>query len=115
MTVHSLIEPHGGTLVDRVTPAHERAAALDAAAALTAVRLTPVQHSDLVCIATGVFSPLTGFVGRADYESILDRMRLANGTVWSLPITLAVGAVSAVDDAARAIRQGSTIALQDPD
>jgi len=69
-----------------------------------------VQHSDLSCIATGVFSPLTGFVGRADYESILERMRLANGTVWSIPVTLAVS-----DEEAAAIRDGSTIALQNPD
>ncbi len=110
MTTHSLIDPHGGTLVDRVTPADDRGTALDAAATLTAVRLTPVQHSDVVCIATGVFSPLTGFVGRSDYESILDRMRLANGIVWSIPVTLAVA-----DDDARAIREGSTIALHDPD
>jgi sulfate adenylyltransferase len=107
---HSLIAPHGGTLVDRVPGADERAARLKAAASLKAVRLTSVQHSDLLCIATGVFSPLTGFAGRRDYESILDRMRLADGTVWSIPVTLAVS-----DDDARAIREGSTIALQDPE
>jgi sulfate adenylyltransferase len=107
---HSLIAPHGGTLVDRVPGADERAARLKAAASLKAVRLTSVQHADLLCIATGVFSPLTGFAGRRDYESILDRMRLADGTVWSIPVTLAVN-----DDDARAIREGSTIALRDPE
>ena len=110
MTSHSLIAPHGGTLIDRVAPAEARALELEAAASLTAVRLTPVQYSDLLCIATGVFSPLTGFVGRGDYESILERMRLANGTVWSIPVTLAVG-----DEEARPMSDGSTIALQDPD
>jgi sulfate adenylyltransferase len=74
-----------------------------------AIRLTPVQHSDLFCIATGVFSPLTGFVGRADYESIVDRMRLADGTIWSIPVTLAVA-----PDVARAIAARATIGLEDP-
>jgi sulfate adenylyltransferase len=104
-----LIRPHGGTLVNRVADPAARPAALAAASRLPQVGLTPVQHSDLVCIATGVFSPLTGFVGRADYESSLDTMRLSDGTVWSIPVTLAVSS-----DTARAIGARSSIALQDP-
>src|SRR5262249_11454372 len=61
------------------------------------------------CIASGVFSPLTGFVGRADYESILDSMRLVSGVVWSIPVTLAVSSEVAKSTGAR-----SSIALQDP-
>jgi sulfate adenylyltransferase len=109
MPTDALIAPHGGTLVDTVVPPDERPDALKAAASLTAVRLTPVQHSDLVCLATGVFSPLTGYVGSGDYQSILDRMRLSNGTVWSIPVTLAVS-----DDEARSVREGATIALNEP-
>ena len=90
MTSADLIRPHGGALVDRIAAPSERGAALAAAARLPAVRLNAVQHSDLVCIATGVFSPLTGFVGRADYTSIVERMRLASGAVWTIPVTLAV-------------------------
>src|SRR3989475_6349020 len=71
--------------------------------------LTPVQYADLLCLATGVFSPLAGFVGRTDYESILDAMRLADGSVWSIPVTLAISS-----DTAKAIGISSTIALQDP-
>jgi len=104
-----LIRPHGGVLVNRVADPAARGAALAAAARLPAVRLTVVQHSDALCIATGVFSPLAGFVARADYESILDRMRLADGTVWSIPVTLAVST-----DAAKAIRTATAIALEDP-
>jgi sulfate adenylyltransferase len=104
-----LIRPHGGALVDRVAEPAARPAALAAASRLPQIMLTPVQHSDLVCIATGVFSPLTGFVGRADYESSLDTMRLADGTVWSIPVTLAVSS-----DTATAIGASPTIALQDP-
>src|SRR4030088_3326832 len=91
----ALIPPHGGTLVNRGLDEAARPAALQAAARLRAVRLNAVQYSDVCCIATGVFSPLTGFTAQADYESIVDRMRLADGTVWSIPITLAVDADAA--------------------
>src|SRR5262245_19252959 len=110
MTHASLIAPHGGTLVNRVVDPQTAPEAIAAARRHKALRLNAVQHSDLVCIATGVFSPLTGFVGRADYESIVDRMRLASGTVWSIPVTLAV-----TRDEADDIADGSSIALLDPD
>jgi sulfate adenylyltransferase len=106
----SLIRPHGGTLVNRMVDADARPAAAKAAARLKMVRLNAVQYSDVCCIATGVFSPLTGFAGQRDYESIVDRMRLADGTVWSVPVTLAVSV-----DLAASIGAGETIALQDPD
>src|SRR5262245_2263591 len=73
----SLIAPHGDALVNRVAPESERSALAATAAALPSVRLTAAQLSDLLCLSTGVFSPLTGFVGKDDYESVLTRMRLA--------------------------------------
>ena len=109
MITDELIRPHGGVLVDRITAPAALGGALAAAARLPAVRLNAVQHSDLVCIATGVFSPLTGFVGRADYESIVERMRLANGAVWSIPVTLAVS-----NDTAASLKSARSIALEDP-
>jgi sulfate adenylyltransferase len=109
MTADDLIRPHGGALVNRVAGPSARRAALDDAHGLPSIRLNPVQHSDLLCIATGVFSPLTGFVGRDDYESIVGDMRLADGTVWSIPVTLAVSR-----DAASSIGTDSEVALQDP-
>ena len=108
-TVDSLIAPHGGALVNREIKAEARRAAVAAAARLPRVALNAVQYSDLCCIATGVFSPLTGFVGRADYESILDRMRLTNGSVWSIPVTLAVA-----NETAATISLGASVALEDP-
>ena len=109
MSMLSPAPAHGGALVDRFVPAgEEHAGVLAAARSMTAVTLTSVQQSDLFCIATGVFSPLTGFVGREDYESILDGMRLANGVVWSIPVTLAVTA-----DVASGVAEGATIALKD--
>ena len=106
----SLIRPHGGTLVHRIVDQAVRAEAAAKASRLKSVRLNAVQYSDVCCIATGVFSPLIGFVGERDYDSIVDCMRLADGTVWSIPITLAVPA-----DAAVSIGAGDTIALEDPD
>jgi sulfate adenylyltransferase len=103
------IPPHGGVLVNRVVPPAGRAEAEQRAAALPSVTLTPVQHADLFCIATGVFSPLVGFMGRDDYESVTERMRLASGTVWSIPVTLAVDAA-----AAERLPTRGPIALRDP-
>jgi len=109
MTTVGLIAPHGGALVNRFLDDHARARALEDASRLPSIQLTAVQQSDLLCIATGVFSPLTGFVRRADYESIVERMRLADGTIWTLPVTLAVSS-----DRARQIGPGANVALLDP-
>jgi sulfate adenylyltransferase len=106
----SLIAPHGGALVSRVADPAARAEALRSIAGLPTLTLTAAQRSDVLCIATGVFSPLEGFVGKTDYESIVGRMRLANGTVWSIPITLAVSSGDA-----RRYGEGATIVLADAD
>ena len=90
--MHHIIPPHGGTLVDRVAPEADRAASLERAGGLTPIPLNPRQHSDLDLIAVGALSPLQGFMGRADYERVVREMRLADGTVWSLPVTLDVSA-----------------------
>ena len=65
---------------------------------------------DLDLLITGAMSPLTGFLGRADYESILDRMRLADGTLWPMPINLDVPA-----ELAARLAPGDGLALRDPD
>jgi sulfate adenylyltransferase len=79
-----LIAPHGGELVDRTG---ERPADLDS---LERLELTSRELSDLDMLACGALAPLTGFMGREDYESVLENMRLANGLPWSLPVCLAV-------------------------
>ena len=68
-----LIAPHGGELVDRTG---ERP---DGVEALETVRLTPRELSDLDMLASGALSPLAGFMGREDYERVVEEMRLANG------------------------------------
>jgi sulfate adenylyltransferase len=80
-----MISPHGGVLVDRIVSQPEE---LDTT--LSTISLTRRSQSDLEMIATGACSPLTGFMGQHDYSSVVEEMRLADGTVWSIPITLPV-------------------------
>ena len=107
-TEFTTIEPHGGELVDRLAPEEQRDELLRRAEGLTRVVLGPRALSDLEMISAGVFSPLTGFMVSEDYESVVETMRLKNGLVWSLPITLPVG-----EDEAGDIRVGEEIALAD--
>ena len=100
------IAPHGGTLVDRVLRGVLKEAALERAAALRKVSLNPTAVSDLELIAIGAFSPLTGFMARAEYESVLEDMRLSNGLVWTIPITLPVSRETADE-----LKEGEEIAL----
>jgi len=86
----SLVAPHGGVLVDRFVPQAEAEGLRQRALGLPALVLDGRELADLELIAGGGASPLEGFVGRADYTSILDNLRLADGTVWPLPFTLAV-------------------------
>jgi sulfate adenylyltransferase len=86
----TLIEPHGGLLIDRCVPAATAVSLQRKARRLPRVQLDPMELADLELIAVGAASPLRGFLGSADYASVLERMRLANGIVWPLPFTLAV-------------------------
>jgi len=100
-----LVEPHGGTLVDRFVPADEVEGLRHRAETLPQITLDAREQADLEMIATGAASPLVGFLGAADYQSVLDRLRLADGTVWPLPFTLAVD--EATRDAVRASREAA--------
>ena len=84
------ILPHGGTLVSRWAPAEERQRWLTEIAKLPKITLTRREISDLEMIAIGAFSPLEGFMGESDYESVVSRMRLASTVPWTIPVTLSV-------------------------
>lgn len=102
--------PHGGLLVNRMLRGDERARAIARAGRLKKIALSPVNLADLELLAVGVISPLTGFMRQSDYESVVNLMRLANGLVWSIPITLAVSRVLA-----QTLSVGEEIALTEPD
>ena len=102
------IAPHGGVLVDREATPAERTRWEKEATKLPALRLDRRALSDLEMIVIGGFSPLDGFMGQADYTSVVERMRLASGAVWTIPVTLGVSA-----DEARKLAVGADVALQD--
>lgn len=107
MTEH-LIAPHGGTLVD-IMAGPERAGELKGASRdWPSWDLTGRQVCDLELLLNGGFSPLTGFMTRKDYDSVCASMRLADGTLWPMPITLDVGAAFA-----EGLEAGAHVALRD--
>ena len=83
-TDHQLIKPHGGELVDRTGDRPDDLESLET------VRLSPRELADLDMLASGALSPLTGFMSSADYERVVEDMRLAGGLPWALPVCLAV-------------------------
>jgi sulfate adenylyltransferase len=85
-----LITPYGGALTDLLAAPEERDALKAHAGRLPSVQLSARAVCDLELLATGAFSPLKQFMGRTDYERVLGEMRLADGTLWPMPVTLPV-------------------------
>ncbi len=83
-----MISPHGGKLISRTASAEEREKLAQAADGMPRVELNQREMADLEMIACGAMSPLEGFMGEADYRSVVDTMRLANGLVWTIPVAL---------------------------
>jgi sulfate adenylyltransferase len=100
-----LIAPHGGELVDRTGTRPDDLESLES------VTLTSREVSDLDMIASGALSPLEGFMGQEDYESVLEELRLANGLPWSLPVCLAVAQAPKGDRVALADEDGRKLAV----
>jgi sulfate adenylyltransferase len=90
MSKANLITPYGGKLVNLVATGKEREELLAHTSKLSSIKISMRNLCDLELIANGGFSPLTTFMGKADYERVLHDMRLADGTLWPLPITLTV-------------------------
>jgi len=103
-----LAAPHGGRLVD-LGVGSERAVELSRlAVGWPSYHLTERQLCDIELLACGAFSPLTGFMNEIDHASVCDRMRLGDGTLWPIPVTLDV------DDATReAAERCGALALRD--
>ncbi|MCL4394873.1 MAG: sulfate adenylyltransferase [Chloroflexi bacterium] len=102
------IAPHGGELVNRWVVGEEALALAERALTIPSIRLKARQAIDLEMIAVGAYSPLVGFMERADYLGVLEELRLDSGLPWPLPITLAVST-----DEAAAASEGKTVALVD--
>jgi len=102
--------PHGGALVDLLVGAGEGAELANRAAGWPGWRLTRRQRCDLELLACGGFSPLRGFLGVDDYSAVCESMRLADGTLWPVPVTLDVP-----EEVATAARPGRSLALRDHD
>lgn len=100
--------PHGGELVWRLAEGDQGEALLDKSVSLTRILLSRQEAFDLEMIATGAYSPLTGFMGREDYLSVLHGKRLASGLPWTLPITL-----STQEPWAAPLKEGDEILLAD--
>lgn len=104
------IAPHGGTLINRIVTEEQKADFLAQADSLPRVKLDKRATSDLVMIAIGGFSPISGFMEEADYKGVVDDMRMADGTVWSVPVTLSV-----TEEIAAPLKEGSLIRLDNPE
>jgi len=85
-----LISPYGGKLVNLVVDGEERAELLAKSSRLPSVQISSRSLCDLELLATGAFSPIDRFMGKADYERVLTEMRLNDGTLFPIPVTLPV-------------------------
>jgi sulfate adenylyltransferase len=90
-TTHFGAEPHGGVLIDAFAPSADRARLREEADSLPFRELNAREASDVEMIAIGAYSPIAGFMGKADYDSVVHSMHLANHLAWTIPVTLSIG------------------------
>ena len=100
--------PYGGTLIDLMADADKAQKLKDLSLQFQGITLTRRQLSDMELLLNGAFSPLQGFMNQADYESVIDRMRLQDNTLWPIPICLDVS-----ESVASHLEVGQTVALLD--
>ena len=103
---NQLIAPHGGELVSNMASEVERVDLQERARGLPEITVGSRQLADLEMLAIGAYSPLSGFMKRADYLGVVNNMHLENGLPWSVPITLSVTSEQAVS-----LKEGSQVAL----
>jgi sulfate adenylyltransferase len=105
-----LIAPYGGKLTDLMLDEARAAEAKHELRDLPSWDITPRQLCDLEMLLNGAFSPLKGFMNRKQYQGVCEEMRLTDGTLWPLPVTLDVDDAAAVQ-----LEPGSRLALRDPE
>src|SRR5215467_16223991 len=84
-------QPHGGVLVNRIATGMRKSELENKAKSLFQLHVEDRYGADVEMIANGAFSPLTGFMNKADSESTIEKMSLANGLLWGIPILLPAG------------------------
>ncbi len=105
-----LIRPHGGVLVNLLADGDRRIELEAEAREIPKWVLTPRQLCDIEQLINGAFSPLTGFMGQSDYDSVCERMRLADGTLWPMPIVLDLP-----ESNSQSLSSGDRLALMHPE
>jgi sulfate adenylyltransferase len=103
-----LIAPHGGTLSDLLVDEDQAEALKTVSGDFLSISLNQRQLCDLELLMSGAFSPLSGFMAQAAYESVVSKLHLPDGTLWSIPVTLDVPAAQA-----EKIEAGQQLALRD--
>ncbi len=101
---------HGGAHVNRMVDPARSAILKQLSTDLASITLDDRQLCDLELLTTGAFSPLTGFMSRSNYESVLDRMQLQDGTLWPVPICLDISAT-----VTKPLEAGQSVAIRDPE
>ena len=91
----NLVPPHGGQLKPLLLKNEERVTELEKAKSLPKIRMSSRETSDLIMLGIGAFSPLDGFMRQEDYVEVVKTMRLTDGTLWPIPITLSVNSEQA--------------------
>jgi sulfate adenylyltransferase len=103
-----LVRPHGGELKLLLVKGEALKEALEKARSLPEIRMTTRERDDLIMMGIGAFSPLEGFMGKADWKGVCEEMRMANGIFWPIPITL-----SASKEKTSRFKEGQEVALVD--
>jgi sulfate adenylyltransferase len=108
MSKSNLIPPHGGELKPLLLKGETLKEALAKAKTLQKIRMTTRERDDLIMMGIGAFSPLDGFMGKADWKGVCLEMKMANGTFWPIPITLSV-----TKEVAKTLKEGKEVTLID--
>jgi sulfate adenylyltransferase len=109
-TTEHLNPPHGGSLVSLLVERKRSEELRIVSKGWPSWDLTPRQLCDLELLMNGGFSPLQGFMGQADYESVCSSMRLKNGLLWTMPVVLDLPA-----EFVKKLKSGTSVALRDPE